>query len=467
MPTIVDHIAKIVKSNYKIDPVISEAKNTITVQIGGDLSASKSRIEIGKTIVKNLPSYMKGIKIEFYATGKKSSAKYFIVTINGVKKNVEVKEFKEGSSRQTPLAPAQVQSSGKKIVNSWLTVNEFVSIVKKHINSIKMPETDKKTIIEMIDDCTDAGQTIRYSGNKKLVPSEFFEVLSSVKLATLLDKKDSKICEIFGLPKNTKVNTIHIYIPQASNYPLTDYEISINGAHLQSSKKTERSTHKISVKSKVASAKTNTVKFTDIFDSKNEVEKWRKRYGNDQRVQGEIALSGLSYPSGKKSYFPLNAFGKVIDQLNVSMDATTKNALKKVSAMAYEIKNPKEIIVHTHYGMSKKEDDSLRNFLNTYVGKKRGTTDEVPYTLMNVEIACEKFFEKESISNKNLNFYQMFYDSVLKEKSIAYSIAKVEGNSIKFNYYSSVNWKSEYSDWVSLRTKNAVDLINDTMGLDL
>jgi hypothetical protein len=467
---ILDSIKEIVESEYKVTPVIIESKSTISVQFAPPYD--KKRLEIGQKLIDKLPSHIKNIAFQKHNTGKKLSGypKYFIATVNGQKKNIEIKEFKEGDSRQTPFAPAQVQAGGKKIVNTWLTVNQFINITKTHISGLKIPETDKKTILEMIDDCLDNSYTIRYNGNKKLIPSEFFEILSSVKLATLLDNRNPKAFVTFGMPKNIKVDSVHIYIPQASNYPLTDYEISINGAHLQSSKKTERSTLKISVKSKVSSPKTNTVKFTDVFDTKQDVEKWRKRYGNDQRVQGEIAKSGLSFPSGKKSYFPLDAIGKVIDHMNVSMDSTTKSALKKVSDLVYTVKDPRAIFVYTHYGLTEKENVKLKEFLNTYVGKKRGTTDEVPYTILNIEVACEKFFEKESDKgnrNNDLNFYQMFYDKVLQEKKIAYSVAKVDGNKITLGYYSLVNWKSEYSDWVALRSKNSVGLLNDTMGLDL
>lgn len=466
---ILDSIKEIVESEYKVTPVITENKNIITVQFAPPYD--KKRKEIGQKLIDKLPSHIKNISFQ-RGTGKNDGRfpKYFTAISNGQKKNIDLKEFKEGDSRQTPFAPSRVQAGGKKIVNSWLTVNEFVAITKKHVAGLNIPKEDKKSILEMIDDCLNDGFSIGYSGNKKLVPAEFFEVLSSVKLATLLDKKNSKVFSIFGLPKNTKVNSIHIYIPQASNYPLTDYEISVNGAHLQSSKKTERSTHKISVKSKVSSPKTNTVKFTDVFESKQDVDMWKKRYGNDQRVQGQIASSGLSSPSGKKGYFPLDAIGKVIDYLNVSMDASTKNALKKVSDLVYTVKDPKAIFVYTHYGLTERENTKLKEFLNTYVGKNKGSNDEVPYTLLNLEVACEKFFEKESRKNngnKNLNFYQMFYDKVLQEKKIAYSIAKSEKNRIVFGYYSLVNWKSEYNEWVALRSKNSAGFLKDTLGLDL
>jgi hypothetical protein len=462
---LVEAVSAILQSEYRIKPVITQEKNTIRVEISPPLDTSPKRVEIGKKLMQSLPSKLKLAKIQ---QGK--NAKYFSVTTSSNEtRKIEVKAFKEGGSRQTPFAPAQIQINGKKIVNNWLTVAEMIGVVTKYVATLKIPEADKKAIIGMVQDCSNAGYSIRYTGNKKLVPSEFFEVLSSIKLASLVSSKESKAANILGIPPKMKIGTVHIFIPEASNYPLTDYEISLNGAHLESKVKSQRSTLKISVKSKVSSPKTNTVKFTDVFATEQDVKDWMKRYKQDQRVQGEIAYAGLSYPSGKKFYYPVDAIGKVIDHLNVGLSASTKSALKKVSDRVYTVKNPKELIIHTHYGLSINEDKALREFIKTYVGARRGTK-KVTYSMVNVLVACEKFFEKESQKEKNnskLNFYQMFYDKILQEKKIAYSIAKVDSNSIVFSYYSLVNWKSEYSNWIALRSKNSADSLNDTLGLDI
>jgi hypothetical protein len=462
---VIDAINAILKKEYKIKPVITQEKNTITVQVSPPFDSSPKRLEIGNKLMQVLPSNIKVAKIQ-----QLKNAKYFSVTTaaNETRK-IEIKQFKEGESRQTPFAPSQVQLGGKKIVNTWLTIDEMINIVSRYVATLKIPDADKKAIKGMVQDCAGTGYGIRYTGNKKLVPAEFFEVLSSIKLGSLVKSKDSKICSILGIPSRINVSTVHIFIPEASNYPLTDYEISINGAHTQSKEKSKRSTLKISVKSKVSSPKTNTVKFTDVFDSGQDVKDWMKRYKQNQKVQGEIAHAGVSYPSGKKSYYPVHAMGKIVDDLNAGLSAPTRSALKKLSEQVYTIKNPKEIFIHTHHGITANEDKALREFVTTYVGAKTGTK-KVSYTTQNILVACEKFLEKESRKQNNnpkLNFYQMFYDKILQEKKIAYSIAKRSGDSIFFNYYSLVNWKTEYSDWVALRGKNSADQVKDTLGLDV
>lgn len=245
---LIDAIKSIVKKEYKVAPVITENKNTIRVEFMPPYSTSPKRIEIGNKLIQSLPSVIKLKKITVMKTGRKASAKYFDVELSSGVKSVEIKELKEGDSRQTPFAPSQIQISGKKIVNTWLTIEEMISLVTRYVATLKLPEQDKKAIKGMVQDCASTGYSIRYTGNKKLVPPEFFEVLSSIKLGSLVRNKDSKICSILGVPPRIKISTIHIYIPEASNYPLTDYEISINGAHTQSKDKHNRSTLKISVK---------------------------------------------------------------------------------------------------------------------------------------------------------------------------------------------------------------------------
>lgn len=364
--------------------------------------------------------------------------------------------------------PSNIVYNGKKIVNNWLDRDEFAQITRGYISKLDIPKADKDAIIDMIDDSIkkDSSYSVRYIGDKKLVSPEFYEVLSAMKLVSLLLKKDSRIIKILGI-KDINVKTVSIYFPQSANYSLTDYEVSINGAHQISPRSVDRPTHKISIKSKVSSSKSNTVKFTDIFDNVSEVEKWMN-VNKEQRVQGTIALSAVSSPSGRKLYYPIHALSKVVNQIYTGFSLDTISALKKISKKVYTVSDTKKTIVAKDYDMTEKENAALQEFLKKYVVTRSGTS--VEYNLLNIVVACEKFLVQKSTksnNDSNLNFYKMFYDNILKERKIAYSVAKISGNSIVFNYYSTINWETEYKTWIALRSKNYAGSLRDTLGLDV
>jgi len=89
-------------------------------------------------------------------------------------------------------------------------------------------------------------------------------------------------------------------------------------------------------------------------------------------------------------------------------------------------------------------------------------------TVWNLAHLCEKILEvtTETTSQTSYNFYQLFFDEVLKKKSIAYAVAKREGKQLTYNFYSKVNYKKEYNDWIKLRTKNSANQPNDVIGLE-
>ena len=94
----------------------------------------------------------------------------------------------------------------------------------------------------------------------------------------------------------------------------------------------------------------------------------------------------------------------------------------------------------------------------------------------NGSFMCEKILARaaqrdlQSVGG-GLNFYEMFYSQILESRQIAYAMAKKVGGKqnlkIKYEYYSLVNWKQEYGDWVALRSKNLINNLNDTLGMDI
>ena len=52
----------------------------------------------------------------------------------------------------------------------------------------------------------------------------------------------------------------------------------------------------------------------------------------------------------------------------------------------------------------------------------------------------------------------MFFDEVLRKKELAYAITTVEKGHLNYNFYSKINFASEYKKWIELRSK-ATDVI--------
>jgi hypothetical protein len=93
-------------------------------------------------------------------------------------------------------------------------------------------------------------------------------------------------------------------------------------------------------------------------------------------------------------------------------------------------------------------------------------------TLVNLGKYCEKILEWASKQKSGLkfNFFQMFYDKVLREKSIAYAVTesrnegrgKDKKSHIDFKFLTRINWVDEYHTWIGLRKKDG-----DALGLDI
>lgn len=192
-----------------------------------------------------------------------------------VKPSSKVKSSSNSKPQSKPQSKAQFKPSDivPPIVNEWLDAEEMIKNVEKYVKSLDLEKDIEKEILHLLKETGKDGRTsIPFSAPKDLIPAEFFEVLTSVKLAVLLKANDASVRKILGIPKkmDLKKSKIKIYIPKVSNFPLIDYYISVTA----SDKKDADSALKISVKSKVKSAKTNTVKFRDVFDKKQDVTNW-------------------------------------------------------------------------------------------------------------------------------------------------------------------------------------------------
>jgi exonuclease SbcD len=360
-----------------------------------------------------------------------------------------------------------------------LSPDEIVENVKKHVNNQQIDDETKRKIINILELTNkDRNTNIPFDMGKKDIPSEFFEVLTSVKLAKLLRANDRKIREVLGIPKKMDLSKskIMIKIPKRANLPLLDYFISVSAGN----SKDEESALKISVKSKVSSPKTNTVKFNSLFDSKQDVDQWYKNLPitsqREQINQKYIAEGAVSVPRGKGLLFPILALNKIIDK-----NPNIKKVMQKFTRDPKEIKSFRNALKDISSSISTvsqqslmadvlKNKDDLTN-ITVIMAKTfnvaKGKT--VSKTVGNFNFICEKILEEASqqSSPTKYNFYQMFFDEVLTKKKIAYAVAKVSSKTLVYNYYSLVNFAKEYNDWVALRTKNSVNQLNDALGMDV
>lgn len=405
------------------------------------------------------------------------------VKLSGTEIHVKKKLASGGDVKKAGLKPSDVVPS---IVNDWLSPDEIVKNVETYIKKQDFDSETEKQILNLLQaTLKGTGTTAPFNAQKTLVSAEFFEILTSVKLGVLMRANDKKIRTTLGIPKDMDLSKskIKIYIPKQANYPLVDYFISVSS----SDKKTEEDSIKISVKSKVAGDKVNTVKFNSIFGKEKDVDNWynqldstlkRKQIG--QKTIAESAMSGYGNFRGKNmAAVPLISVAELLnnDRSNIIqlINSKFKNidikvlekcinlSIKKLKSVSY-----KEDIYNFIGDDGFKENDYLQisMMLSSNIVMRGGKTPDL--TLWNVAHMCEKILEESSKQNSktNYNFYQIFFDEVLKKRRIAYAVTTRSGNQINYNFYSLVNYAKEYHDWINLRTKNSANQPNDVIGLE-
>jgi hypothetical protein len=384
--------------------------------------------------------------------------------------------FIVGKIMEILMKPSNIKPS---IVNGWLTPEQIVDNVIQYLVDQEV-EGQIRTRIEKLLKLTvaDTNHSIEFDAPKNIVPAEFYEILTAIKLGVLLRANDKKIFETLGIPKkmNLSQSRIKIYIPQAANYPLLDYFLSIT-----TKDQNEEDALKISVKSKVKSPATNTVKFSDIFKSERAVDDWHKSLPNiekskqkGQRIIAESAIEvykGPKYNRKVQPGVPINAV------LNLLVDSSESPKIKSLIKSKMSL-NQKELdfftkglnTVRNNIGQFKTKDDLLetvvknKSEITTFqkiIGENRKTAGQpASPTLINLGIICEKILQYSSkkLSSTEYNFYQIFFDEVLRKKELAYAITSVKGNRLEYKFYSKINFAQEYTNWIELRSK-ATDVI--------
>ena len=455
---------------YGKESVAFNGKDEFIVKVDQE-SRPARKAELAK-IQKSFKSY--GAKYSPPVSGGTGAVK-----ISGAEIKVKGKKASAGPAGDTKFKPSDIVPS---IVDVWLNPDEIVANVKKYINSQSIDKSLKDQIIKVLElTAKDQNTSIPFDVDKKAIPSEFFEVLTGVKLAVLLRGNDQRIRKILGIPKSMdlKRSKIKIYIPKKANMPLLDYYISIT----TNENKDEDSSLKISVKSKVSSPKSNTVKFKDAFKTPQEVEDWYKDVTDKRNQKGQkiIAESSLKTVTGgmrgKEMLYPLLALQKLLKE-----DRKIESVIRSKYAKSENTKNLKsglDKIVRNFSSVSRqtllkeipemaaadivKISEMMRANLSTRAGA------EIKYDAGNLSLLCEKILEASSKpeSATKYNFYQLFFDQVLVKKKLAYAVASRDGKTLKYNFYSLVNFAQEYKSWIELRTKNSVNQLNDALGMDV
>tara|TARA_R110000868_G_scaffold380090_1_gene646071 strand:+ start:166 stop:1617 length:1452 start_codon:yes stop_codon:yes gene_type:complete len=455
--------------------VVYDKQKTITVFV--DKEDRIYRKNILKLIQKLFDEM--GAKYTIPSGGGKTGAVKLAPIQIEVKPNVKIKNLPTG---KVPFKPSNIVPS---IVNKWLTPEEMVVNVKKYVNNQEsITEVVKKQILKLLNDTVkDTNLFIPFDAPKDLVPAEFYEVLTSIKLAVLLKSNNIKIRKTLGIPNKMDLtkSKIKIKIPQASNYPLVDYFISVSASDKESDPGL-----RISVKSKVKSPQTNTVKFKDVFEKTADVNDWynkldmsTKRTQKGPKIIAESALYVYDNLKGiAASGVPIKALLNIIkvDKAKINLIINLKKYFNNINIddlqkILTQLHKKIRVVKHNTPLSEIIDDKKLLTSATKMILSNMYTKGGQPVNISfyNMALVCEKILEKTSYetSPTKYNFYQMFFDEVLTKKRVAYAVSRLSGKTLQFSYYSLVNFAQEYSNWLSLRSKGGPNSPTDVIGLNV
>lgn len=410
----------------------------------------------------------------------------------------------ESSSKLNSLKPKDITPL---ITDKWLTPQQFYNNVISFIsnpssNNIFTSSYLRDSYLEAVSNSWNNNSFDDKLGIAPDMSSEFFEVLSVLKISKLLSSNNADMKDIVGWPDKEKINKVEIYLPEAANEALIDYKIAVNG--------NTNTPLKISVKSQMRGSSTATVKFQTAFPGgEAEVHKWFKNIAanakSSQIGQRMIASSAMEYNkySGKGTLYPIRGLRKLLSGSKKSQVSSDFKKVLDVSSMTIQDWNKMITILDRKIsGISKNyepidnliQDQSLllktKNFIadnlfkeNTKSKKvkecitmtienatKNSPNKKYPFALNNIALLCERVLVQTSYaeSQTQLNFYKLFYEQVLLKESVVYSITKQkEINSevrLHYDFVSTRNF-AQYKDWIKLRTKNYANNMQDALGM--
>lgn len=407
-----------------------------------------------------------------------------------------------GSKKLQSLKPKDVKP---KITDTWLSPKQFYDNVISFINSTDFPSSNVILRKDYIDAITDSYRNNSLDDRLGIAPdlsSEFFEILSVLKLSKLLLNNNANIKQIMGWPEGEPISSVEIYLPEAANEALIDYKIAVNG--------NKNTPLKISVKSKVRGSSTATVKFTTAFSNEAEVHKWFKSIistarGN-QIGQRMIASSAMEYNkySKKGTLYPIRALRKLFAGSKKSQVKSDFNSTLDTSSMSPEewvkfisiidkkitsvpknftplddiisdtalLKKAKFFIADNLFKGNSTKTKLLKQLVSESVteAEKKSPNRKYPFALSNVALLCERVLVKTSqqSGSSQFNFYKLFYEQVLAKESVVYSVTSedtIRGEArLKYDFISTKNF-SQYKQWIKLRSKNYANNMQDALGM--
>lgn len=451
--------------------VVFDSKKTFTLQVPS--ADQKLRKVLLQQVQKTFAA------APYNATYNPPAGKSGEVSINRGEYYVKAKEATKASKPM--FKPSDIVPS---IVNTWLEPAGMVANVKKYVQNADLATAERDSILQLLD-ITAQGTATQYTLPKfprDLVPSEFFEVLSAIKLSVLLKNNDAKTKKILGIPARTNMSQVKakIYIPKQSNFPLVDYFISIS----PSGKESETTAMKISVKSKVSSAKTNTVKFKDMYDKTSDVTKWYneltaadKRVQKGQKIIGESVMQAYNLGQGRIGpRAPVLSLIKLIegDRSKIESVLSQKFGVRDVTKFKAILE-----FVNDAMSVTRQPNPEFGTDLKTTAAQQKQITEFIKTNIKDAGNAginlitfcyiCDKVLVESSreTSSSKYNFYQMFYDEVLKRQHVAYAVSSFKNSILTYNFYTQINWAQEYHNWIALRNQSSTNVFNAPIGLDV
>lgn len=376
------------------------------------------------------------------------------------------------------------------LTNQWMSYEE---IKKKTLNFIKseaFPFSKFDNIVNMYenivnDAVNNSSQIIINTNILSDMPSEFFEILSAIRISKELSENDTKTKKILGISDDLSPDKIFVKIPSKSNFKLVDYFISLNGIPKNSE---DYNGIRVSVKKSLSGGVSNTVKFAAIFDKKSEVNEWYKSMSRKLRTE-QISQKIVAYDSvSVGTYYPIEALYNLLNSNN-QKSRQVKNDLKKYCSGAlsqnddyqkFEKCLGKISKVVRRYDKNKKIskmesgklndaekkiiDDFFDRLIENNSSRFKYFKDDKKRNIKYLTFFCEKVLElsTKKSSDSKINFYKLFYDNVLcsgkNQPVIGYSVFNAKEQSghiiLKYGLYSKINFASEYKDWISLRSKH-------------
>jgi hypothetical protein len=410
----------------------------------------------------------------------------------------------ESSGKLSSLKPKDVSP---KITDVWLSPQQFYNNVISFINhpdsnSIFTSNYLRESYVEAVSNSWNNNTLDDKLGVAPDMSSEFFEVLSVLKISKLLSSNNKIIKDVVGWPEEERITKVEIYLPEAANEALIDYKIAVNG---------NRNTPlKISVKSQMRGSSTATVKFQTAFPGgEAEVHKWFKSIASNARSsqigQRMIASSAMEYNkySSKGTLYPIRGLRKLLAGSKKSQVTSDFKQVLNTSSMSVNEWNQVLTILDKKITSINKNFEPLdnlisdpglllktKNFIADNLFKEESKTKKVkecislteeeavkrspnkkyPFALNNVALLCERVLVQTSYETgaTQINFYKLFYEQVLLKESVLYSITKQkEINNEMRLYYDFVSTRNfgQYKQWIKLRTKNYANNMQDALGM--